>query len=79
MAGTKGLFPRTGVPNPCYKCIDRTEDCHASCDRHATFVQRRKAEREMIAQQRRDITGADEYFINQAEKSKRIRMNKNRK
>ena len=79
MAGMENFFPRSKVNNPCYKCIDRTADCHASCDRHAMFVQQRKAEREMIAQQRIEIAAADEYFINQAEKSKRIRMNKNRK
>ena len=79
MAGLEDLFARTKVKNPCYKCNRRTEICHAKCPDHAEYIELRKAERLETARLKKERNCADEYAINQAEKSKRIRMNKNRK
>lgn len=79
MVGVSDLFGRTYVDNPCYKCERRTAECHAHCEEHAEAREKRRAEKEEMEKRRREIMCADEYFMNRAEKSRVIKMNKNSK
>lgn len=35
--------------NPCFKCADRKAFCHIGCEKEKEYIERKKAEREKIA------------------------------
>ena len=79
MTGLEDLFHKTKVKNPCYNCDRRTADCHAKCPDHAEYIELRRAERLETAGLRKAQYCAEEYTIDQADRRRRIREQKNKR